>query len=204
MNNLDTLQAPQQAAEQRRSADVGRSKATGLQCLVASSNAAARDWLVEAGRRWGWDVVACGTPLDALRSLVVASPQLALVDLRRPEGEAFRAMAEVIAGECKSLLVVCGNADDSAEEIWSRQLGAWYYLPGMLPSASLHLMFRDARGIVEARLGLPAASAAGNGAASNGQTGMARAPRERQDLGLSEANRTLGGTDWDRGLLSPA
>ena len=118
-------------------------------CLVASARLAQRHWLAEAARRWGWDVSVCSTPSDAARSIVRLSPQLAFVDLQRPEGEAFRELVSQIASECQTLLVVCGNEDDGKEEIWIRELGAWFYLPGIQPGASVALLFRDARTIVE-------------------------------------------------------
>ncbi len=122
-------------------------------CLVASARPAIGKWFVEAGRRWGWDVAVCNTPADAERSLVRMRPQLAFVDLERPGGEAFSVLVDTIASECKSLLVVCGNQEDASEEIWARRLGVWFYLPGIQPSPSVSLLFRDARTIVEKRAG---------------------------------------------------
>jgi hypothetical protein len=122
-------------------------------CLIASARPAHRQWLAETGRQWGWDVSVCGTSADAQRSVARMRPQLAIVDLQRPEGEAFCALAEQIASECKTLLVVCGNEEDGQEEIWIRELGAWFYLPGMQPGASVALLFRDARTIFEKQAG---------------------------------------------------
>lgn len=140
-----------QALRQRSA--IERNSRVGLRhCLVASARATTREWLVSAGQRWGWDVVVCNSPEEAAKALVLGSPQLAFVDLEGPEGQAFCDLAEKIARECKSLLVVCGNEQDAAEESWSRQLGAWFYLPGMRPSAGLHLLFRDATSIVDKRI----------------------------------------------------
>jgi hypothetical protein len=122
-------------------------------CLIASARPAHRQWLAEVGRQWGWDVSVCGTSADAQRSLGRLRPQLAFVDVQGPEGEAFCAVAEQIAGECQTLLVVCGNEEDGPEEIWIRELGAWFYLPGMQLGASVALLFRDARSIVEKQAG---------------------------------------------------
>lgn len=122
-------------------------------CLVASARPAHRRWLADAARRWGWDVSVCTTLAEAQRSIVRNRPQLAFVDLKRPEGEAFCALVEQIANECKTLLVICGNEEDGKEEIWIRELGAWFYLPGMQPGTSVGLLFRDARTIVEKQAG---------------------------------------------------
>jgi DNA-binding response OmpR family regulator len=122
-------------------------------CLIASARPAHRQWLAEAGRQWGWNVSVCGTSADAQRSVRRRHPQLAIVDLHRPEGEAFCALVEQIASECKTLLVICGNEEDGQEEIWVRELGTWFYLPGMQPGASVALLFRDARTIVEKQAG---------------------------------------------------
>jgi hypothetical protein len=146
-------QQPNAVASRRRSVHRAQAPVDLWHCLVASARPAHGQWLADAARRWGWDVSVCSTPTEAQRSIVQMRPQLAFVDLQRPEGEAFCALVEQIASECKTLLVVCGNEEDGAEEIWIRELGAWFYLPGMQPGASVALLFRDARTIAERQAG---------------------------------------------------
>ncbi len=143
-------------------------------CLIASGNLAHRKLLAQTANQYGWDAIVCDNAEDAQRSLQQAFPQLAFIDVQGVEGEAFRGLVEDIASECQTLLVVCGNEDDLGEEIWARQLGVWFYLPGLRDGASLGLLFRDARTIVEARAAK--ANAASRSVAADRASRRARRP----------------------------
>ena len=56
--------------------------------------------------------------------------QLAFVDLEGVQGVGFQTLVRQLADQRQVLLVVCGHEQDGTEEVWARQLGVWFYLPG--------------------------------------------------------------------------
>jgi DNA-binding NtrC family response regulator len=118
-------------------------------CLIVSSRPAYRQSLAETASQWGWETLVCATAEEAHRCLDRLFPQLAFVDLVGSEDQALKAVAEHAAGERRVLLVVCGHEEKLDEELWARQLGAWFYLPGPRESATIGLLCRDARTIVQ-------------------------------------------------------
>ena len=118
-------------------------------CLIVSSRPAYQRSLAETASQWGWETLVCATAEEAHRCLDHLFPQLAFVDLVGSEDQALRAVAEHAAAERRVLLVVCGHEEKLDEELWARQLGAWFYLPGPRESATIGLLCRDARTIVE-------------------------------------------------------
>jgi len=78
--------------------------------------------------------------------------QLAFVDLEGEQGAGFQSLVRQLADQRQVLLVVCGNEQDGAEEVWARQLGVWFYLPGICELNTIGLLCRDARSIVSERL----------------------------------------------------
>ena len=53
------------------------------------------------------------------------------------------------------LLVACGNDGNIQEEIWSRQLGVWLYLPAVIDVEGMTTMCGEARQIAERRVAVP-------------------------------------------------
>jgi hypothetical protein len=78
--------------------------------------------------------------------------QLAFVDLEGEQGAGFQALVRQLADQRQVLLVVCGHEQDGTEEVWARQLGVWFYLPGTCESSTIGLLCRDARSIVSQRM----------------------------------------------------
>lgn len=128
MNELETHWRPpggrlreQLAAEHEIGAQLGK-------CLIVSSADGLRQSLFQAAGDAGWDPVVCGDLAGATMAVQRVRFQLAWVDLKSWDRDA-RKLCESIARLRHVLLVICGNADNAAEEIWARQLGAWLYLP---------------------------------------------------------------------------
>jgi hypothetical protein len=77
--------------------------------------------------------------------------QLAFVDLEGEQGAGFQSLVRQLADQRQVLLVVCGSGRDGNEEVWARQLGVWFYLPGVSEAGTIGLLCRDARTIVAQR-----------------------------------------------------
>jgi hypothetical protein len=78
--------------------------------------------------------------------------QLAFVDLEGEQGAGFQTLVRQLADQRQVLLVVCGHEQDGTEEVWARQLGVWFYLPGIADQNTIGLLCRDARSIVSQRM----------------------------------------------------
>jgi hypothetical protein len=78
--------------------------------------------------------------------------QLAFVDLEGEDAVGFQSLVRQLADQRQVLLVVCGRGQDGAEEVWARQLGVWFYLPGICDASTIGLLCRDARSIVSERI----------------------------------------------------
>jgi len=118
-----------------------------LYCLIASSRSAWRRWLAKTAERWSWKTVVCEQPEDAQVLAGQFGVQLAFVDVANSQGTDFRELVTQLASSPKVLVVVCGNEADLAEETWARELGVWFYLPGICQTSSIDLLCRDARTI---------------------------------------------------------
>jgi ActR/RegA family two-component response regulator len=123
-----------------------------LHCLVASAQAARQRLLAQSAKQWGWETTVCGDPADAQHTVARMCTQLAFVDLEGEQGAGFQSLVRQLADQRQVLLVVCGNEQDGAEEVWARQLGVWFYLPGISEGNTVGLLCRDARTIVSERL----------------------------------------------------
>lgn len=121
-------------------------------CLVVSSSSQRAQQIAHAANREQWSTIICHSADDGLRQAVRNCVQLTLVDLQSAattQQEPLRELVEHLAGQSRSLLVVCGTPDDTSDEIWSRQLGVWMYLPGMNGQSDLTEICSEARSIVE-------------------------------------------------------
>jgi len=131
-----------------------RSQAAVCHCLIASADRRHRESLKQAAVESGWRAVVCRDAETALAESRRWLVQLAVVDIRRPDGAGppgYRGLVEELAGQCELLLVVCGNQANAMEEIWARQLGAWLYLPGVTGGSDLAMLCGEAKQIVQQR-----------------------------------------------------
>ncbi len=137
----------------RRNASVGPATkgVGGLHCLVASTQTARQRLLAQSANQWGWETTVCNDPAEAQWAVARMRTQLAFVDLEGEEGVGFQALVRQLADQRQVLLVVCGRGEDGAEEVWARQLGVWFYLPGACDASTIGLLCRDARSIVSQR-----------------------------------------------------
>lgn len=126
-----------------------RAKTRGslLRCLVLSEGPRRRQMLCRSAEESGWDTVVCH---DAGQAEIEAQRfrfQLAILDLAATGGvapEGFRQLGERLARDSGPLLMICGQDDDTLEEIWARQLGAWLYLPGVDDTCDVAMLCREA------------------------------------------------------------
>jgi DNA-binding NtrC family response regulator len=123
-----------------------------LHCLVASAQTARQRLLAQSAKQWGWETTVCSDPTDAQWTVARMCTQLAFVDLEGEQGAGFQSLVRQLADQRQVLLVVCGNEQDGAEEVWARQLGVWFYLPGICELSTLGLLCRDARSIISQRM----------------------------------------------------
>jgi len=135
-----------------RTASLRPSKTVGgFHCLIASAQSARQRLLAQSANQWGWETTVCSSPTEAQFAVARMRTQLAFVDLEGEEGKGFQSLVRQLADQRQVLLVICGHEQDGAEEVWARQLGVWFYLPGTCDPATIGLLCRDARGIVSAR-----------------------------------------------------
>jgi DNA-binding NtrC family response regulator len=121
-------------------------------CLVASAQSARQRLLAQSAKQWGWETTVCDNPADAQWSVARMCTQLAFVDLEGEQGAGFQTLVRQLADQRQVLLVVCGHDQDGTEEVWARQLGVWFYLPGICELNTIGLLCRDARSIVSQRM----------------------------------------------------
>ncbi len=136
-------------------------------CLVVSPCAHRAQLFARAARRQHWDTILCRDALDAARQLVRHRIQLALVDLQATTSineRPYRALVETLAanngsmiadnnanttGPDRPLVALCGKQGDAREEIWSRSLGVWMYLPGVDSQTDIALLCKEAKNVAE-------------------------------------------------------
>ncbi len=105
----------------------------------------------------GWETYVTSDPHEALKFMCRHSIKLALIDFQdvsEANSDNFRNLAEYIKWVGGVLLVVNGPVNDSqlqdgSVELWARQLGAWSYLPGILPQSDLTDLCEQALQVVE-------------------------------------------------------
>lgn len=144
---------PATLATTKPAAMAGRRAPTDLHtCLIASVSAERAQLLVRAAHEQLWATIVCRSAEDALRQSVRQRIQLALIDMQSlpdADRDAFRGLAQRLAGRSGTLLAVCGGPNDTAGEVWSRQLGVWMYLPGVNSQSDIALLCREARQVLE-------------------------------------------------------
>jgi DNA-binding NtrC family response regulator len=123
-----------------------------LHCLVASAESARQRLFAQSAKQWGWETTVCNNPADAQWAVARMCTQLAFVDLEGEQGAGFQTLVRQLADQRQVLLVVCGNDQDGSEEVCARQLGVWFYLPGICELNTIGLLCRDARSIVSQRM----------------------------------------------------
>ena len=144
-----------------------------LHCLIVAADQLRRENFGFAAREGGWDVTVCCDTATAVAQARQRLLQMALVDLAglaTDDAASFRFLVEQLACTSRMLLLVCGNLDDSREEVWARHLGVWMYLPGAIDGTELVGLYVAARETVE-RL-----SVANRRNASSGEAKKYRAP----------------------------
>ena len=111
-----------------------------VECLVVAADEGRRENLGFVAREGGWNVTLCREPAEAITQARQRLLQMAIVDLSSVvarDSAGFRFLVEQLACTSRMLLLVCGNVDDTREEVWARHLGVWMYLPGAIDGSEL-------------------------------------------------------------------
>ncbi|HEY1598308.1 MAG TPA: hypothetical protein VGG64_01810 [Pirellulales bacterium] len=123
-----------------------------VECLVVATDEGRRENLGFVAREGGWNVTLCREPAEAIAQARQRLLQMAIVDLSgsvASDSASYRFLVEQLACTSRMLLLVCGNVDDTREEVWARHLGVWMYLPGAIDGADLVGLCVAARETVE-------------------------------------------------------
>jgi hypothetical protein len=145
--NLGLADRPQRVRRQMR-----RAPPTSNVCLVVSPDPLRRMMFGQAAARSGWRQVACADQASALSHMASGTVGLVLVDTVTPNPNTAadrRLLVELLSDQKQVLTVVCGRSNDSEEEVWARQCGAWMYLPGVAPESDLDPVLCGAKEINE-------------------------------------------------------
>ena len=121
-----------------------------LRCVVVSWSDLRGRLLKTAADEENWQAIVCQDAKQFIRSVFQLQVPLTIVDLPKSDAAdygALRAAADRACGANESLLMICGGGDhqDTAEELWARQLGVWTYLPLAADAAGLKFVFQEAR-----------------------------------------------------------
>ncbi len=117
-------------------------------CLIVSTSEHWSDRLQRAAKAQGWDPIVCSDAEEGARAAIRNRMSLAIIDLMSSGQEQcgeFKELAEMLASNDGSLLMVCGRESDAMLEIWARQLGVWAYLPGVDDECDLALLCGEAK-----------------------------------------------------------
>lgn len=140
-----------------------------LPCLLVTRDLALETELTRAGGATGWKVVTHTEPVDAIRAAVLSDFPLSVVDLGA-NGQRFEGadnLLETLRGAADGLVIVCERVGahspeevPRSNELWSRERGAWMYLPNTTNAGELEPICREARSVIDKLRGpLPRADA---------------------------------------------
>lgn len=127
-----------------------------FQCLIMTP-------VERRGQAWrraafeaGWEPVFCRDVKSAVDCATRNRLLLSVIDLQSlpaPTRGRTRQLCEALVGQGAPaegpLVIVCGDDEDAAEEIWARGLGVWLYLPGVDETCDLTLMCGEARSLAQ-------------------------------------------------------
>ena len=118
-----------------------------LSCMVLGTSEHRRLAIADTAEQAGW-VTSDSDGAKTSRAALLREPrQLIVIDLTSESGsapETLKRLAERVARDKSTLLMLCGNEGNVMEEIWARQLGVWIYLPGVLCGSDLTSLLREA------------------------------------------------------------
>jgi len=141
------------ASSTRRADRPGRNVASAWACLLLAGDRQRLDGFAYAAESAGWEPIRCDSIGAALRQFDRWRTQLAVVDLgAMPESSraAYRQFVERIASHERLIVVSDEPApDDGQTELWTRQAGAWLYLPSPEFDDGLRQLFAEARQAAE-------------------------------------------------------
>lgn len=149
---------PVTVAKDRRTADLPQSRrlpggwasANPWNCLIVSNAAARRDRLAREAVAGGWTANRCGRIDAALRIAKQRLAWLVIVELAAgSDGAELDELADHVTKIGGLLLVLSAQEGGAAEEIRARQLGAWLYLPGEIPTGELTAVCTDAKRLLD-------------------------------------------------------
>lgn len=128
-------------------------RGSALSCLLVSSDQRLRCHMERSAQSVGWSTVECESPEDSVRQAVLRDFALAVVDLgvNCQSFQQYDGLLETLRRSAGNLVVVCDRDGDEngTGELWSRQNGAWMYLPSVNDKSDLARVCREARDVAE-------------------------------------------------------
>ena len=125
-------------------------------CLLLSADSRLRLRMKKGATLAGWNTIECSKPADAIRQAMLQNFPLALIDIRKgvlgegsDEQQPYNDLLRVLQTTTGNLVVVCDQEATAEGELWSRQLGAWMYLPSVDEQSDLARICREAKAIAE-------------------------------------------------------
>jgi two-component system response regulator RegA len=97
--------------------------------LVVDDDAVFRERLARALRDRGYEVRTAADPASALESARADSPEMAIVDLRMPDGNGLELVRDLKAIDAATKVVVLTGYGSIATATEAMRLGATHYLP---------------------------------------------------------------------------
>ena len=125
-----------------------------LSCVVLTGDPALRRRFVAAAELVGWDASESPVSAAAFDATARRDHRLVVVDLVSPPDHdrgAIESLTRQLASRPDTLVVVCGEAGNQAQEVWARSLGAFVFVPGVTAGDPLLTVFREARTVSERR-----------------------------------------------------
>lgn len=114
-------------------------------CLLAGSGGVLN--LSDRARQTGWNVVTIPTVEDALARLERMRFSWVVIDLLA-KGD-WKRVARAAANSGQGLLTVFGSPDSGfKDEKWARQLGVWFYFPGVPGDREFESICSQAKDVV--------------------------------------------------------
>jgi len=117
--------------------------------LVVDDDDVFRERVMKALRARGFEVRGASSPAEASRLAREDSPELALVDLRMPEGSGLDVVRELLAVDPATRVVVLTGYGSIATAIEAMRLGARHYLQKPADADEIVRAFRHGPGPVD-------------------------------------------------------
>ncbi|MEQ8836640.1 MAG: hypothetical protein RID07_07530 [Lacipirellulaceae bacterium] len=117
------------------------------QCLIFASSGERQRFLRASAEAQAWDAIICCDTGEFLRCVFRRRVPLIIIDVPEEDkvSQELRRAAQSAVRSQDSLLVFCGKASTSEDELWARSLGAWSFLPEATSQEGMEFVLQQAR-----------------------------------------------------------